>query len=281
MVYFVKLRIWILPWLLTSCHLYTLPYHRKDINSLFILSRLRWNYLRWKSPSCLVQRKQLETSTDTIWDTDCCSQMLPYEDVAKLNPFYEEYRSFWNMSPEMGDTTLPSDTSTNSSQSIGSGSESDQSLYYPEISSLSPVRNFQPISVGVPATERLRVAVHDGYEYTPTYNTHPEAMASQAAILEYDNPRKHPLSPVEEHINICKRESSELDHIDSSLGQARSSHKRLFGRNGWLGGTADLGNLSSEKHRSKSLKDLRKKIVDGFVGLFANQTTVFRVLMLD
>ena len=41
MVYFVKLRIWILPWLLTSCHLYTLPYHRKDINSLFILSRLR------------------------------------------------------------------------------------------------------------------------------------------------------------------------------------------------------------------------------------------------
>ncbi|KAB8203624.1 hypothetical protein BDV34DRAFT_214539 [Aspergillus parasiticus] len=156
------------------------------------------------------------------------AQMLPYEDVVKLNPFYEEYRSFWNVSPKMEDTTLPSDTSTNSSRLIGSRSESDQSLYSPEISSLSP------------------------------------AAASQAAILEYDSPRKHPLSPVEERINICKRESSELDHIDSSLGQTRSSHKRLFGRNGWLGGTADLENLSSEKHRSKSLKDLRKKIVDGF-----------------
>ncbi|KAE8370016.1 hypothetical protein BDV27DRAFT_152433 [Aspergillus caelatus] len=192
------------------------------------------------------------------------AQTLPYEDVAKLNPFYEEYRSFWNTSPKMEDTTLPSDTPTNSSRSIGSRSEFDQSLYSPEILSLPPVLDFQPNSVGASAAERLHVAIHDGYEYTPTYNTHPEATASQTAILEYDSPRKQPLLPVEGPIDICERKSFELYHINSPLGQSRSSHKKLFGRNGWLGRTADLENLSSEKHRSKNLKDLRKKIVDGF-----------------
>ncbi|OGM41634.1 DDHD domain protein [Aspergillus bombycis] len=192
------------------------------------------------------------------------AQALTYEDVAKLSPFYEEYRSFWDMSPNMDDITSPLDTSTNSSRSIGLRSESDQSLYSPEISSLPPVRDVQPFSVGGSAAERLLVAVHDGHEYTPTYNTIPEAIASQAAVLEYDNPCKQPLPPVQEPIDICERESFGLDHIDSLLGQTRSSHKKLFGRNGWLGGTADLGYLSSEKHKSKSLKDLRKKIVDGF-----------------
>ncbi|KAE8375599.1 hypothetical protein BDV26DRAFT_294904 [Aspergillus bertholletiae] len=185
------------------------------------------------------------------------SPVLLHEDVVKLNPFYEKYRSFWNMSPEMEDIALISDTSTNSLRSSGSRSESDQSLYYPETSSFPPVHEAQPLPVEVSVVKRFPAAVHGGHEYTLTYDAHPDVITSQAAILEYDDQHKEPTS-------IYEWESFELDHTDCLLGQTRSSHKRLFGENGWLGGTADVGNLSSEKHKSKSLKGLRKKIVDGF-----------------
>ncbi|KAE8385592.1 hypothetical protein BDV23DRAFT_176147 [Aspergillus alliaceus] len=153
---------------------------------------------------------------------------LPYEDVAKLNAFYEEYKAFWDASSEAIISAPSSYASTESSRSISSISEIGQSLCALELSSPAPV------------------------------------ISSQAAILEYEGPYKQPLSPMESYTNHCQRELSNLDHMNNPLCQVRSSHKKLFGENGWLGGTEGLRNLSSEKHKSKGLKDLRKKIIEGF-----------------
>ncbi|KAE8354178.1 hypothetical protein BDV28DRAFT_156408 [Aspergillus coremiiformis] len=176
--------------------------------------------------------------------------------------------AFWSTSPQTTDTAHSSDGWTNSSLSISPVSETDQSVCSRKLSSPPPICDVRPFIVEVSEEEKLHIAVHDGYQCTPTYNTPREVMASQAAIFEYETPCKQLLSPktqssMKKPIDFCERELFNLD-MDDSLDQVQSSHKNLFGANGWLGGTSDFGNRSREKQKPKSLKDLRKKIIEGF-----------------
>ncbi|KAF7589338.1 hypothetical protein BBP40_004453 [Aspergillus hancockii] len=205
---------------------------------------------------------------------------LPCEDIEKLNPFYEEYKAFWNMASDTTNSTPSSNASTSSSRSIDSTSENDQSPRTPELPSAPLVGEVQPC-VDVSAAERFHMAIHDGHQCKPTYNTAHECIASQAAILDYDNPHEQ-LAPLKTSNKLCERNLPELYLVDNPRVRVRDSHKKLFGVDGLLGCTANLKDLPIEMHKTKVLKDLRKKMkqhVDGFTD--AAKTYRYRIHQLQ
>ncbi|KAF9889542.1 hypothetical protein FE257_007252 [Aspergillus nanangensis] len=168
---------------------------------------------------------------------------LSYEDIAKLNPFYEECRAFWNTSPD--------DMSTNAS----SRSSSLQSLRSHIDAQFSPLNH--PI---VPPLH-----LHSGSQCKPSFDVRESRIHSQIAILEYDGHFKGASSPLKESSEYDRLSISALEHglIENPLTQPKTSHKKLFGSNGWLGCTANLEalpNISPVSKPRTTLKSLGKRI---------------------
>lgn len=67
-----------------------------------------------------------------------------------------------------------------------------------------------------------------------------------------------PLPPIDE-TRLCEEDLLALDLVDSSVKQRFSSHKKLFGVDGWLG---DLRDEPVQKLKFKTFRDLGKKIKD-------------------
>ncbi|KAE8146776.1 hypothetical protein BDV25DRAFT_169602 [Aspergillus avenaceus] len=166
--------------------------------------------------------------------------LLDYDDMAKLNSFYEEYESFWNVVPKM------STMSTSTYSSTGFTSHHDhQSLFPPK---LTPTRRLDiQTYTQRPTQETYRLAVRDGHQYTPSYNTYYGARNSQTAILEFEN-HDETDDLLQPDFETCPR------------GPARTTRKKLFGANGWLGVTAEVEEVSHEKQITKKIHGLGKKI---------------------
>ncbi|KAI9374879.1 hypothetical protein BJX61DRAFT_540383 [Aspergillus egyptiacus] len=191
-------------------------------------------------------------------------QGMTYEDIAKLNPFYDEYKAFWDDLHSASDTSLCSNdlSSSYSLRSMTSGSE-PSSLPFDLATSPSFHVTSHPDS---PLPQLPKMAYHSGGQYKPTYDEHHELESSQIAIVECDDMRRL-LTPVHEG-TADESDVLALDPVDNALGRVRSSHKQLFGANGWLGCTAQLEAPSPAMARYKSLKSLGNK-VKRHVGEFA------------
>ncbi|KAL4873994.1 hypothetical protein BDV12DRAFT_181882 [Aspergillus spectabilis] len=183
-------------------------------------------------------------------------ESLTYEDIAKLNPFYEEYKTFWDDPRDVSESSLCSDGLSTSS-SLQSMAGSDPSLPFELAKSpLFPTAAHAEGSL----PESPKVTLHDGSHCMPMYDEHQDLESSQIAIVEVDESARMSLSPVREHIEFQQSEAANsLDPVDHALGRVRSSHKQLFGAGGWLGCTAELEASSIRKQKYKSIVGLGKK----------------------
>ena len=187
---------------------------------------------------------------------------MTYEDIAKLNPFYDEYRTFWDDPRDASDLSLCTDglSSSSSLPSLISGSDFPSSSI--DIATSPPFRTH----IHAPLPRSPKVTFHSGGQCKPIYDEHHELESSQVAIVDEDDYPKRPLSPVRE----CLDDSELVDSVDHTLGSVRSSHKQLFGNKGWLGCTADLEAPLPKLPKYKSLIGLGKKFkqhVEGIVSL--------------
>ncbi|KAL3473389.1 hypothetical protein BJX99DRAFT_261453 [Aspergillus californicus] len=182
-------------------------------------------------------------------------QGLNYEDIAKLNPFYKEYHAFWDDPQGASDSSLCSDglSSSSSLPSFAYGSEPCSS---PCDMATSPSFH-APAHLDTLLAQSPNLALYNSGQCKPTYDECHDLESSQIAIVDYDGSIKRSLSPVRE-CNDFER-ALPLDLIDHALAQGRSSHKQLFGQNGWLGCTAELEAPSSTKAKYRSLVGLGKK----------------------
>ncbi|KAA8648295.1 hypothetical protein EYZ11_001993 [Aspergillus tanneri] len=184
---------------------------------------------------------------------------LNYEDIAKLNPFYEEYRAFWNASPNATDSSLSSNASSRSSSLRSLRSEIDVATPTSELTTSFSMHRMQS-NVRAPVAEKLHMNIHSGSQYKPSYNTFNKPAMGQVAIVEYDDCFNKPLPPVYESSECGEPDPLDFEIARNSLKLNTVSHKKLFGENGWLGDTADLKTPSNEKQKPKTFKDLGKKI---------------------
>ncbi|KAJ0427129.1 hypothetical protein BJY00DRAFT_320568 [Aspergillus carlsbadensis] len=181
---------------------------------------------------------------------------LAYEDIAKLNPFYEEYKTFWDVPRDPpSDYSLFSGPSISSASlpSLGAGSNVSS---LPFDAATSPA-----FRIGAhpdcPFPESSQVTVHGGGQYRPTYDECHDTESSQIAIVECDA-MKRQLSPVRECVELHDSDVVPHDPVEHALGRMRSSHKQLFGAGGWLGSTAEVPSNNKPKH--KSFKAIGKRL---------------------
>lgn len=71
---------------------------------------------------------------------------------------------------------------------------------------------------------------------------------SQVAIVDGEEGMGRSLSPVPECTEDLEPGQA-LDPVNYALGNVRSSHKQLFGTNGWLGCTAELPPTTEPKYK--------------------------------
>ncbi|KAL6236147.1 hypothetical protein BDW75DRAFT_250331 [Aspergillus navahoensis] len=186
---------------------------------------------------------------------------MTYEDIAKLNPFYEEYKTFWDDPHDASDVSLCTDglSSSSSLPSITSGSEFPCPFIDMDTSA-----SFSPrMHPHTPLPRSPKVIFHSGGQCKPTYDEHHELESGQIAIVDEDDYPKRSLSPVRECINDCEL----VDPVEQTFGSVRSSHKQLFGNKGWLGCTADLEAPLPKQPKYKSLMGLGKKLKQHVEGI--------------
>ncbi|KAL4983632.1 hypothetical protein BDW68DRAFT_181408 [Aspergillus falconensis] len=178
---------------------------------------------------------------------------MAYEDIAKLNPFYEEYKAFWDDPRDASEVSLCTDglSSSSSLPSITSGSD-----FPSPIIDMDTYASFRSrMYPHTPLPRSPKVIFHSGGQCKPTYDEHHELESSQIAIVDEDEYPMRPLSPVRECVDDCEP----VDPVNHTLGSVRSSHKQLFGNKGWLGCTADLEAPLPKQPKYKSLMGLGKK----------------------
>lgn len=182
-----------------------------------------------------------------------------YEDIAKLNPFYEVYENFWNTDSEESSLTFSSRGSSDSarSPSLASITSSQDSFRPLEISSSPSIRHFRS-HLDLDETKKIQVFLHEGSEHQPTYAEY-DGQSSQFAALDYADNDKRPLSPIEE-----PEDSSDSDELEPDLRPkvhpSKYPHKKLFGQDGWLGCSTDVHALPLEKRTSMVFKGIGNKI---------------------
>lgn len=183
-----------------------------------------------------------------------------YEDIAKLNPFYKEYKNFWNTTPELEESSLTfssggSSTRSGSLQSIPSSQDSFRPL---EVSSSPPLRHFRSHS-GLDSS-KLHVLLHDGNEHQPMYEEYDGMNTSQYAAVDHADSMKRPLTPIEEPAEYC--DPSDLDpELDTRpVHPSKLPHKKLFGEDGWLGRTAEVHAVPYDRRGSQMFKGFGRKI---------------------
>lgn len=107
----------------------------------------------------------------------------------------------------------------------------------------------------------LDLPLHKGNQRKPSVRVYDEGIpASQQATFVLEGFSNHSLSPVSEATEICDFHAIDRQHFGDSTQQVRSSHKKLFGTNGWLGHADDLNTASLKRQKSKIFRDLGKKI---------------------
>ncbi|KAL3467270.1 hypothetical protein BJX64DRAFT_273992 [Aspergillus heterothallicus] len=180
---------------------------------------------------------------------------LNYEDIAKLNPFYEEYNHFWDFPRVDSDCSLYSGASVSSVSlpSLGSGSNVSS---LPFDASLSPAIRIRP-HPDCSFPESPQVTMHGGGQYRPTYDECHDTEASQIAIVDYDGVRKS-LASLDECTELNESDVVPHDPVERAHGRTRSSHKQLFGADGWLGCTTEVA--SNKKPKYKGFKAIGKKL---------------------
>lgn len=176
-----------------------------------------------------------------------------YEDIAKLNPFYKKYQSFWNSDSEASSLTFSSNGSTKSSslRSIPSSRGSFRPL---EVSSSPVIRHFHSHN------SLDAVYLHEGNEHQPTFDEYDGQNTSQFASLDYTDSFKRPLSPIDEPDEDCDAEVLEPDLIRPQPHPSKLPHKKLFGEMGLLGHTTEVQAPRLERRKSKMFKAFSKKI---------------------
>lgn len=194
---------------------------------------------------------------------------LEYEDIAKLNPFYDEYKSFWELESDGTYSSLSSRTSSGSSSFRSGQSELDMAVPPLELSSSSPMHPIQTVEQ-VPAPEKPHVVVHGGNEHRTTYATFEKPTLAQTAVMEHEKHYIQLMLPVKTPIDSSKPDALDLDLVENPFKAKAVSHKKLFGDNGWLGDIPETSRQLNEKHMSKTFINLGKKIkhqVEEFVSL--------------
>lgn len=175
---------------------------------------------------------------------------MTYEDIAKLNPFYEEYNTFWDAEPEPAATFSSSASSKSYASSYYSGSE----FSFPRERSSSPHPHKVQSQGGFRLPESPHPAVHDVGKHQPRVETPEVCRGSHIAFVE-DEDDYGRYSAFESQ---AKLPESDLFGF-STFHQKGLPRKKLFGENGWLGSTADM-TQPAEKTKSKIFKDFGKKI---------------------
>lgn len=181
------------------------------------------------------------------------SARVVYEDIAKLNPFYKEYQSFWNSDSEASSLTFSSNGSTKSS-SLRSIPSSQGSFRPLEVSSSPVIRHFHSHN------SLDAVYLHMGNEHQPAFEEYDEQNTSQLASLDYTDSIKRPLSPIDEPDEDGGAEFLEPDLIRPQLHPSKLPHKKLFGEMGLLGRTTEVQAPRLERRKSQMLKTFGKKI---------------------
>ncbi|RDW74505.1 uncharacterized protein DSM5745_07167 [Aspergillus mulundensis] len=198
---------------------------------------------------------------------------MTYEDIVKLNPFYEEYRTFWDDPRDASDVSLCNDSLSSSSSlpSITSGSDFPS----PSIDmATSPSFRIKPIAHGA-LPRSPKVTFHGGGQFKPTYDEHHELESSQVAIVDDEEFPKRALSPVRE----CSDDDELVDTLENPFSSVRSSHKQLFGSKGWLGCTADLEAPLPKKPKYRSLVSLGKKFKQHVEGIAIDMVKAHPILL--
>ncbi|KAL4920736.1 hypothetical protein BDW62DRAFT_220692 [Aspergillus aurantiobrunneus] len=182
---------------------------------------------------------------------------LTYEDIAKLNPFYEEYRAFWDDHRDVSDSSFCTDGLSSSSSLPSINSDSD--LPSPPLDmAVSPL--FRPRALpDNPFPESPKATFHSGGQCKPTYDEHHDLESSQIAVVDVEESAMSPFPPVRGCTEVYESGLASVDPIGHALGHVRSSHKQLFGTNGWLGCTAELETPLPSQPKYKSLIGLGKK----------------------
>ncbi|PYI26727.1 hypothetical protein BP00DRAFT_355177, partial [Aspergillus indologenus CBS 114.80] len=168
---------------------------------------------------------------------------LTYDNIAKLNPFYEPFMKFWTGSPT-SDTAVPFDAqSSASSEYIPVGIESD-------LSPPSPVMHHSEFDDTVCVLEAPGLTLHNGRGHQIGYHPYSEPEISQTVLMRLSpSPQLSPTAPDLTGVSL----------VGNPLSGSKPSHKKLFGENGWLGSNADLRELAGDNHKSFGLRRLGKK----------------------
>ncbi|RJE22020.1 hypothetical protein PHISCL_05645 [Aspergillus sclerotialis] len=198
-----------------------------------------------------------------------------YEDIAKLNPFYEEYDNFWVPSP------VPEATF---SSSASSKSISSASLYYVansfhpiDQSTSPPMTPVSPFDAGS-MPEALRVALHSVYQHYPVFETCDDLAHSEIATYDRDSDYSRRHSFVGDPSQFSKSNLLDITSLDGSFDPQALPRKKLFGQNGWLGNSEDLKE-PPDKRKSTIFKGIGKKIKQhvGDIAVDVARSTPFNV----
>lgn len=185
-----------------------------------------------------------------------------------MNPFYEEYRKFWDYPRDVSDHSLCPGALCHSTSLPSFTSCSDISA--PDDMAVSPLfcPKSLPRSPFPKSPQSPKPRIHSGGQYRPTFDESHDLESSHVAIVDVEECMDRPLSPVRE----CTEDldpGQALDPVNYTLGNMRSSHKQLFGTNGWLGCTAELPPPTKPKYKKvigfgKKLKQHMEDIVSPF-----------------
>lgn len=190
------------------------------------------------------------------WGANANFASRVYEEVVNSNPYADsdEQASPATSIGTPGHTALPEPSPTSIfTQSIHSKSREELGPGV-EFWSLPPddaIRSLIP--------KRLNVPIKEGHDHLPKVETSEisKRILSRVASFDYIETRKKKSQSGGTLESIREVDAPVLDETSP---QIEGTHKKLFGKNGWLEGPRDVNRALSTKHNSNSLRELGKRI---------------------
>lgn len=201
---------------------------------------------------------------------------LVYEDIAKLNPFYEELNNIWNApyESESGPSSAPSLKTTASSGSFYSNPASFSSFE----ESPSPIMHRFPNPDHISVSDSPYAPIYSVNKHKPFYADCESCAHSQFASFADDDDFSPRYSFVETPSTLDGSDLFDFRPLEVPSKPKNLSRKKLFGENGWLGKTAEAKECP-DKRKSNMLKGLGKKIrqhVEDIVSCFRSARSRLR-----